>query len=199
MTFGNLCTLRAGKRNAADCADRFAHEQSGSMVVFTLFILAMMLMVGGMAVDMMRFENYRARLQNAMDRAVLAAADLDACLDPEYSPEATVTDFIAKAGFESQIDPKNPNIIYAQSQYGGLVRYDKASGESVGIQPLPRKGENSYRWNWDAPLAVSHHQDGRLYFAANKLFVSNDRGNSWEVISEDLTSQINRNDGRNQK
>lgn len=97
-------------------------------------------------------------------------------------------------GFESQIDPKNPNIVYAQSQYGVLVRYDRQSGEEVGIQPKERKGENAYRWNWDAPLAVSRHKDGRVYFAANKLFRSDDRGNSWEVISEDLTQQINRNE-----
>lgn len=97
-------------------------------------------------------------------------------------------------GFESQIDPENPNIVYAQSQYGVLVRYDKSSGEELGIQPKPRKGENSYRWNWDAPLAVSRHQSGRVYFAANKLFRSDDRGNSWEVLGDDLTRQLNRNE-----
>ncbi|MEM1120986.1 MAG: glycosyl hydrolase, partial [Bacteroidota bacterium] len=96
-------------------------------------------------------------------------------------------------GFESQVDPENPDIVYAQSQYGVLVRYDRKSGEEVGIQPKERKGEDSYVWNWDAPLAVSSHVSGRLYFAANKLFKSDDRGNSWEVISEDLTRQIDRN------
>ncbi|MEK6480361.1 glycosyl hydrolase [Catalinimonas sp. 4WD22] len=96
-------------------------------------------------------------------------------------------------GFESQVDPDDPNIIYAQSQYGFLVRYDKLNGEEVGIQPKERKGEDAYRWNWDAPLSVSTHQPGRIYFAANKLFRSDDRGNSWEVISDDLTRQVNRN------
>ena len=96
-------------------------------------------------------------------------------------------------GFETQIDPENPNIVYSQSQYGVLVRYDKLSGEEVGIQPHERKGEEAYRWNWDSPLAVSHHVPGRIFFAANKLFVSNDRGDNWEVISEDLTRQIDRN------
>lgn len=96
-------------------------------------------------------------------------------------------------GFESQVDPENPNIVYAQSQYGVLVRYDKLSGEEVGIQPKERKDENAYRWNWDAPLAVSPHTSGRLYFAANKLFRSDDHGNSWEVVSDDLTKQTNRN------
>ena len=97
-------------------------------------------------------------------------------------------------GFESQVDPDNPNIIYSQSQYGVLVRYDKASGEELGIQPQPREDEAAYRWNWDAPLEVSNHQAGRLYFAANKVFQSDDRGHSWQVISDDLTAQINRNE-----
>ncbi len=97
-------------------------------------------------------------------------------------------------GFESQVDPDNPDIVYAQSQYGVLVRYDRKTGEEVGIQPKERKDEKGYRWNWDAPLQVSNHVPGRIYFAANKLFRSDDRGDNWEVISEDLTSQINRNE-----
>ncbi len=97
-------------------------------------------------------------------------------------------------GFESQIDPTNPNIVYAQSQYGFLVRYDRMSGEEVGIKPQERKEENSYRWNWDAPLHISEHNPSRIYFSANKVFKSDDRGNSWDVISDDLTRQINRNE-----
>ncbi|MFY0625775.1 MAG: glycosyl hydrolase [Reichenbachiella sp.] len=96
-------------------------------------------------------------------------------------------------GFESQIDPTNPDIVYAQSQYGHLARYDRKSGEEIGIQPKERKDENAYRWNWDAPLAVSNHKDSRIYFAANKLFKSDDRGDSWEVISDDLTRALDRN------
>ncbi|MGB7295128.1 MAG: hypothetical protein WBC70_06010, partial [Candidatus Aminicenantales bacterium] len=96
-------------------------------------------------------------------------------------------------GFESQVDPEDPNIIYAQSQYGGLIRFDKKSGEALGIKPKERKGEKSYRWNWDAPLLLSPHSHTRLYFAANTLFRSDDRGNSWQVISDDLTREIDRN------
>ncbi|MBL4653343.1 MAG: hypothetical protein JKY53_10850 [Flavobacteriales bacterium] len=96
-------------------------------------------------------------------------------------------------GFESAIDPVNPNIVYAQSQYGWLVRYDKSTGERVGIQPQPRAGEDGLRWNWDAPLIISPHNNKRLYFAANKLFKSDDQGNTWECISDDLTRQIDRN------
>jgi photosystem II stability/assembly factor-like uncharacterized protein len=96
-------------------------------------------------------------------------------------------------GFESQVDPNNPDIVYAQSQYGFLVRYDRKSGEIVGIQPKERKGEDAYNFNWDAPLVVSRHAPGRLYFAADKLFRSNDYGNSWEVISDDLSRKLDRN------
>ena len=96
-------------------------------------------------------------------------------------------------GFESQVDPKNPDIVYAQSQYGFLVRFDRKSGEAVGIQPREAEGENAFRFNWDAPLVASRHAAGRIYFAANKVFRSNDYGNSWEVISDDLTRQIDRN------
>ena len=74
------------------------------------------------------------------------------------------------------------------------MRYDRKSGEEVGIQPKERKGEDGYVWNWDAPLQVSHHKSGRLYFAANKVFRSDDYGNNWTVISDDLTQQINRNE-----
>jgi len=95
-------------------------------------------------------------------------------------------------GFESQIDPKNPDIVYAQAQYGWLVRYDRRSGESVGIKPSPNKGEKAYRWNWDAPLLISPHNHKRLYFAANKVFRSDDRGDNWTVISPDLSQQIDR-------
>ncbi len=96
-------------------------------------------------------------------------------------------------GFESQADPTDPNIVYAQSQYGGLVRYDKRSGEIVYIQPQAGLGEPGLRWQWDAPLLISPHAHTRLYHAANKLFRSDDRGDSWRVISPDLTRQLDRN------
>ncbi len=96
-------------------------------------------------------------------------------------------------GFESAIDPVDPNIAYAEAQYGYLVRYDNASGEKISIQPLPKKGEPAYRWNWDAPLLISPHDHKTLYFAANKVFRSSNRGDDWDVISPDLTQQIDRN------
>ncbi|MFQ5771074.1 MAG: WD40/YVTN/BNR-like repeat-containing protein, partial [bacterium] len=96
-------------------------------------------------------------------------------------------------GFETQVDPEDPNIIYAQSQYGGLVRFDKKSGEKIFIQPQPGKEEKPLRWNWDSALLISPHAHTRLYFAANKIFRSDDRGDSWRAISPDLTRGMDRN------
>jgi len=96
-------------------------------------------------------------------------------------------------GFWSAIDPEDPNTVYAESQYGGMVRYDRKSQESTDIRPEPRKGENTYKWNWNTPLMISPHSHTRLYTAANKVFRSDDRGQTWEVISDDLTAGIDRN------
>lgn len=95
-------------------------------------------------------------------------------------------------GFETQVDPTDPNIVYSQYQYGNLFRYDKLCGEAIEIKPVERKDDEPYVWNWDAPLLISPHSHTRLYFAANRLFKSDDRGNSWEVISPDLTRQLDR-------
>lgn len=96
-------------------------------------------------------------------------------------------------GFESQVDWENNDIVYAQAQHGVLVRFDKKSGESVSIQPVELEGEPALRWNWDAPLVLSSHKSSRLYFGANKIYRSDDRGNNWTLISPDLTRQIDRN------
>ncbi len=96
-------------------------------------------------------------------------------------------------GFWSQIDPTNPDIVYAESQYGGMVRYDRRSGEAIDIRPQPRQGEATFKWNWDTPLLLSPHSPTRLYCAANKVFRSDDRGDSWTVISGDLSTGTDRN------
>jgi len=96
-------------------------------------------------------------------------------------------------GFWAAVDPTDPNIVYCESQYGNVNRYDRKSGEGIGIKPRPRKNEDTYKWNWNAPLIISHHSHTRIYMMANKVFRSDDRGNSWEVISEDLTSGVDRN------
>jgi len=95
-------------------------------------------------------------------------------------------------GFGSVVDPVDPNTVYAESQFGVLSRFDLRTGEVTGIQPFDSLGE-ALRWNWDSPLFVSPHSHTRIYFAANRLFRSDDRGDSWRAVSPDLTRQIDRN------
>ncbi|MBN1339885.1 MAG: hypothetical protein JXA03_11210 [Bacteroidales bacterium] len=96
-------------------------------------------------------------------------------------------------GFWQAIDPDNPDIVYSAYQYGNIYRYDKKSGERINIKPQPRKDEDTYKWNWNAPFILSPHSGSRIYLAANKVFRSDDRGQSWQVISDDITAQIDRN------
>ncbi len=96
-------------------------------------------------------------------------------------------------GFWGAVDPENPDIVYSEYQYGNIFRYDKKSGQRIKIKPQPGKNELTYKWNWNSPFIISPHNHKRLYLAANKLFKSDDQGNSWKVISPDLTAQIDRN------
>jgi photosystem II stability/assembly factor-like uncharacterized protein len=96
-------------------------------------------------------------------------------------------------GFWIATDPENHEIVYTEYQYGNASRYDKKSGERISIKPRERKGELTYKWNWNTPMFVSPHKGTRLFMAANKVFRSDDRGDTWEVISDDLTSQTDRN------
>ena len=96
-------------------------------------------------------------------------------------------------GFETQVDPTDPNIVYAQAQYGALTRYDKRNGEYLYIKPVESEDEEGLRWNWDAPLLISSHDHKRLYLGANKIFRTDDQGQSWKEISPDLSRQTDRN------
>jgi photosystem II stability/assembly factor-like uncharacterized protein len=93
-------------------------------------------------------------------------------------------------GYACAIDPEDPNIIYAEWQNGNLMRYDRRSGERVDIKPQPEKGEDPPRWNWDSPILISPHSNTRLYYASQRIYRSDDRGDSWTAISPDLTRNI---------
>ncbi|HSQ23505.1 MAG TPA: hypothetical protein VLN44_03825 [Pyrinomonadaceae bacterium] len=95
-------------------------------------------------------------------------------------------------GFRSRVDPEDPNTIYAELQGGTLARFDKTTGQRVGIQPQASRGEDPLRWNWDSPFIISPHLHTRLYFASNKLYRSDDRGDTWKVISGDLSRGLDR-------
>lgn len=95
-------------------------------------------------------------------------------------------------GFYSAVDPTDPNVVYAESQNGGIVRYDVKTGEQKSIQPQPKFGQPNLRWNWSAPIVISPHDHNTVYFGANFLFRSPNRGDSWEQLGGDLTRHLDR-------
>ena len=96
-------------------------------------------------------------------------------------------------GFDPAVDPNDPNTIYSQWQYGGLVRFDKRSGQRVDIKPQAEKGGPPLRFNWDSALSLSPHDSRTVYYGSQFLHRSRDRGDTWETISPDLSRSIDRN------
>ena len=95
-------------------------------------------------------------------------------------------------GHQPAVEWGNPDIAYGQWQQGNLVRYDATNGELVYIQPQPAPGEPAERFNWDAPILVSRHEPTRLYHGSQRLWRSDDRGDSWTALSPDLTRDQDR-------
>jgi photosystem II stability/assembly factor-like uncharacterized protein len=95
-------------------------------------------------------------------------------------------------GYGVAFDPDDPMIMYLETQQGNLYRGDRRSEELISIQPQPAPGDPPDRFNWDSPILVSPHAANRLYFASQRLWRSEDRGNSWTAVSGDLTRDQNR-------
>jgi photosystem II stability/assembly factor-like uncharacterized protein len=95
-------------------------------------------------------------------------------------------------GHQPATEPGNPDIVYAHWQQGNLVRHDRSTGEIVYIQPQVGEGEAPNRFNWDAPILVSPHDPKRIYHASQRVWRSDDRGDSWTRLSDDLTRNKNR-------
>jgi len=95
-------------------------------------------------------------------------------------------------GHQPATEPGNPDIAYGQWQQGNLVRYDATTGETVYIQPQGEPGDPAERFNWDAPILVSAHNPTRLYHGSQRLWRSDDRGDTWTSLSGDLTRDEDR-------
>ena len=122
-------------------------------------------------------------------------------------------------GFQPRVDPEDPSIVYAQSQEGSLNRLDLDTGRSTAIRPRPQNttvdgkppapapatppaaqgggrgagfgAQGRFgRWHWDSPLIISPHYNRRLYYGGERLYRSDDRGDSWVTVSPDLTRQL---------
>jgi photosystem II stability/assembly factor-like uncharacterized protein len=94
-------------------------------------------------------------------------------------------------GFQAKVDPTNPDIVYAESQNGAVSRINPTTGESKSIRPRDTTGD-ALRWDWNTPISLSPHDPKTIYVAANKLFISKDRGDHW-VGTKDLTRGLDRN------
>lgn len=95
-------------------------------------------------------------------------------------------------GHQPATEPGNPDIMYSEYQQGNLFRIDRTTGEKVHIQPQPAPGEPPERFNWDAPILVSPHSPTRLYFASQRVWRSDNRGDTWTAVSPDLTRNQDR-------
>lgn len=120
---------------------------------------------------------------------------------PSASPGGIANDdwqfLLGGDGFQAYRHQADTLVVYGESQGGQLTRIELLTGQSKIIKPMPEEGEPPYRFNWNSPIALSPSHPERLYFGAQFLFRSEDRGNSWMRISPDLTS--NRPERQRQK
>lgn len=91
-------------------------------------------------------------------------------------------------GMQVQIDSRDHNVIYTGYQFGNYFRFHLGKEEQKNIQPKHELGENPFRFNWQTPILLSPHNQDILYLGSNQLHRSFDRGDTWEVISDDLTN-----------
>ncbi len=94
-------------------------------------------------------------------------------------------------GFYNVIDPADPDVVYTESQDGSVSRFDGRTNERRSIRPEPPEGER-YRFNWNSPIVVSRYDSDTVYYGGNRFFASRDRGESWAVVSPDLTGNAER-------
>ncbi|MFM8270749.1 MAG: WD40/YVTN/BNR-like repeat-containing protein, partial [Gemmata sp.] len=94
-------------------------------------------------------------------------------------------------GFQAAVDPTDPYTVYGESQYGGLSRINLRGAKGANtksIRPAAPKGGAPNRYNWNAPILLSPHHPRTLYYGAQHVYKSTNRGDTWDKISADLTS-----------
>lgn len=96
-------------------------------------------------------------------------------------------------GFYAQPDQNDPDIVYTESQDGGLVRRNVRTGENKSIRPREADGEKNFRFQWNSPILLSKYAPNTVYYGGNFLFKSTDRGDNWVKVSPDLTTNVERN------
>ena len=86
--------------------------------------------------------------------------------------------------------PENSDIVYVGFQYGNYMRRDLENGSNYRITPRHQVGEDRYRYNWNTPVELSHHNPDIVYFGSQRLNRSFDEGKSWTAISPDLSYNL---------
>jgi photosystem II stability/assembly factor-like uncharacterized protein len=136
----------------------------------------------GIAVDMRKPYRVYGGLQ---DNGSWAGAS--ATRNPEGITIADWSRILGADGFQCQVDTHEADVVYAETQYGGLTRVNVRSGDNASIRPRPAREEPEYRFNWNAPMLLSSHNPRIVYFGGNHVFRSLNRGDKWETLSKDLT------------
>ncbi len=90
-------------------------------------------------------------------------------------------------GMQIQIDNRDHNVVYTGFQFGNYFRINQSTGDRSYITPKHELGDRPYRWNWQAPILLSTHNQDILYMGCNKLMRSLDKGENFKEISRDLT------------
>ncbi|WP_340112136.1 WD40/YVTN/BNR-like repeat-containing protein [Maribellus mangrovi] len=108
-----------------------------------------------------------------------------------WSGQITPADWVITGmwdGMYTKVDPEDNKNIYATTQFGSHLRIDQSIGERKSIVPVPEDTTEHYRYTWTTPLAISPHNSAIVYTGAQKVLRSLDRGENWEELSPDLTS-----------
>lgn len=90
-------------------------------------------------------------------------------------------------GMQTEIDTRDNHTIYTGYQFGHYYRIDKATGDNKKITPMHNLGEKPYRWNWEAPIHLSRHNQNVVYMGSNRLHKSINKGDDFAKPSKDLT------------
>jgi photosystem II stability/assembly factor-like uncharacterized protein len=92
-------------------------------------------------------------------------------------------------GFSCVFDAEEPEIVYTESQQGFVHRFDLRNGQVRLLRPEPEEGQPRFRFHWNAPLIGSRHSKGALYLGGNRIFRLTSKGEQWQPISADLSTQ----------
>lgn len=113
----------------------------------------------------------------------------------QYEDGVTLADWkrlLGADGFQTAVDPTDPDTVYVEAQFGGLTRVGLRGGPKgpvlKSIRPVVPKGGTPNRYNWNAPILLSPHDPKTLYYGAQHLYKSTTRGDAWDKISADLTA-----------